>query len=165
MNAVSPRKDAPMFLKKLSCLARTFGQPLGELQSQFWDIHPYAQAHQRNHACGSKEAWRAAILATGRRSFDRARHPVSCLLHVFVRLLCFLPSTSAVEQSFGKILAILGFQRLNAGACKESRAIALLLVDLTEAEEVQLCKEAQILYAQALFFVCWLFLLIVPQPE
>ena len=99
-------------------------------------------------ATGRGGAWADAVRKT-QRVRGTASHPCSQLLYVLQRGLCFVPSTSGIEQSFSLVAARLGENRLQSSALTEDRAVRLLVTRLAPEDEDSLAAEARALWAQA----------------
>ena len=129
----------PAQKRNLERLAEAFGTP--NLCVEFLDSWPNAvQAHE-GFSCSAWEAWARAI-----KKAEQVGRACSELKSVAQHGMCFVPSTSGVEQSFSGIAAVLTKARLKSAAHHEQQAVNLLAARLTPAEIETLASEAQSLW-------------------
>ena len=137
----------PARTKHLMRLSATCKQP--ELRREFVDHWPFAmQAFKDSGRHWSWGAWADAVRKTARIR-GIASHPHSQLLHVLQRGMCFVPSTSGIEQSFSLVAARLGENRLQSHALTEDRAVRLLVARLASEDEDSLAMQARALWVKA----------------
>ena len=129
----------PAQKRNLERLAEAFGTP--NLCVEFLDSWPNAvQAHE-GFSCSAWEAWARAI-----KKAEQVGRACSELKSVAQHGMCFVPSTSGVEQSFSGIAAVLTTARLKSAPHHEQQAVNLLAARLTPAEIETLASEAQSLW-------------------
>ncbi len=120
---------------RLQRLANAFKQPtlIAEYR-RHWPtaLRCYAES---SFLCCYYDAWRKSMELIGGNS--------NGLGFVVCRGDTFAPITSGVEQSFAKVDAALGKNRLNANSTSESLMVALLVQKFTEADLDDLANRAQ----------------------
>ena len=131
----------PDVIDKINRLASTFKKPnlLQEVRTYFpFALQAYASS---GFLCGYFDAWRKAM--------SMKRSQSTSLSYVVCRGDVYAPVTSGVEQSFSKVDAILGKNRLGATSETESMMVALLVAKFSDDELDDLIARAQVIWGKA----------------
>ena len=132
---------------KLKRLSQAFGKP--GLETQFKDHWHYAVRHHATSSSAPKSHWKSWAAACKSTSELRGYlHSSDDLKYVVKRGMCFTPSTSGNEQSFGVVDAVLMEQRLAASASFENHSVSLLVSHFTDEQLNYIAQKARAIYAE-----------------